>query len=224
MKRGIALDIDETLSSTLGSWLGEMQKLFGNPENLTLYELITKYRLAQNVPYWQTPEAFEWMESKRNDSEYQTIFEPMPGAIDGVLGLNKIIPIYAYLTVRPEGVYDGTKKWLKKHGFPDAEIIARPNHIPHTDGNQWKAGRLLKLFPEVIGIVDDNAGLLKFLPKSYKGHVFLYSHKDIPPDSPVNVYACPDWESVVQKAKEIFFLLFIYSLITVHGSQFTFMC
>jgi len=204
MKKGVALDIDETLSWTLGSWMKELQSLFGNPENLSIPDLIAKYRYSQNVPYWQTPEALEWMESKRNDNDFQTEIGLMPGALEGVLELNKIIPIKAYLTIRPEGVCDGTQKWLKKHGFPDAEIIARPNHIPHTDGNEWKAVKLLKLYPEIAGIVDDNAGLIKFLPKDYKGYIFLYTHKNVPTDSPPSVYACPDWKSVVSKARKIF--------------------
>ena len=204
MKKGIALDIDETLSWTLGKWVKEMQSLFGNPENLSIHELVSKYRYTQDVPYWQTPEALEWMESKRNDNNFQIDIDLMPGALTGVLELNKIIPINVYLTIRPQSIYDGTKKWLKGHGFPDVEIIARPNHIPHTDGNEWKAGRLLKLFPQIAGIVDDNAGLIKFLPKDYKGHVFLYTHRNVPPDSPPHVYACPDWKSVVNTAYKVF--------------------
>ena len=31
---GLGVDIDETLSWTVGRWAKEMQKLFGNPENL----------------------------------------------------------------------------------------------------------------------------------------------------------------------------------------------
>lgn len=40
MSLGLALDIDETLSFTLGTWISEMQRLFGNPENLTAKDLI----------------------------------------------------------------------------------------------------------------------------------------------------------------------------------------
>ena len=203
-KPGIALDIDETLSWTLGHWVQEMQERFGNPENLSVHDLIAKYRYTQNVPYWQTSEAEAWMESMRGSNSYQTEFAPMHGATEGVQELHSIIPVIAYVTIRPETVRDGTIVWLKKHGFPTAEIIARPVDIPHADGNKWKAEKLVELYPRVQGVVDDNAGLLKFLPPDYKGHVFLYTHTTIP-DTPLeNVYACPDWKSVVQQVEKVF--------------------
>ncbi len=204
MKSGIALDIDETLSWTIGRWFADMQKIFGNPENLSVHDMIAKYRYSQNVPYYQTKEANAWMEEKRSSNEFQTTMGLMPGAKEGVKILHKIIPITAYITIRPEKVLEGTHIWLKENGFPDAEIIARPNELPHTDGNQWKAGRLLALYPHVLGIIDDNVGLLKYLPNDYKGHIFLFTHTEVPEGSPANTYACPDWESVVKKAKEVF--------------------
>lgn len=204
MSLGLALDIDETLSFTLGTWISEMQRLFGNPENLTAKDLIKKYRYPENVPYWQTPEALEWKENARNSNDLQITFKTMPGSVKGASQLHKIIPITTYITVRPGTIYYGTEKWLKRNRYPVAQIIHRPNNLTHEEGNKWKAQVLVELYPKVLGIVDDNAGLLKFLPNDYKGHVFLYTHKDVPPNSPPNVYACPDWESVVKKAKETF--------------------
>lgn len=43
---GISLDIDETLSWTNGCWFKKMQRLFGNPEGLSVNELVSKYRYA----------------------------------------------------------------------------------------------------------------------------------------------------------------------------------
>jgi len=57
---GLAVDIDETLSWTIGYWIEEMQNKFGNPENLTIKEMVEKYRYTQNVPYWQHEEALQW--------------------------------------------------------------------------------------------------------------------------------------------------------------------
>jgi hypothetical protein len=41
------LDIDETLSWTIAFWVERMQKLFGNPERLSVKEMAEKYKLAQ---------------------------------------------------------------------------------------------------------------------------------------------------------------------------------
>lgn len=48
---GLAVDIDETLSWTLKYWVEKMAEKFGNPENLSVLEIIKKYRYSQNVPY-----------------------------------------------------------------------------------------------------------------------------------------------------------------------------
>jgi hypothetical protein len=62
-KRGIALDIDETLSATNTAWFQRLSVLFGNAEpELSIAELVSKYHLAQNNPAWQGEEAQEWMQ------------------------------------------------------------------------------------------------------------------------------------------------------------------
>lgn len=40
--QGIALDIDETISWTVGWWMEHMLQLFGNPEGLTPKEMADK--------------------------------------------------------------------------------------------------------------------------------------------------------------------------------------
>lgn len=68
---GLALDIDETLSWTIGWWVNRMQTEFGNPEGLSVEALVAKYRYAQLVPYWQTEEAIKWMDRHREDNNIQ---------------------------------------------------------------------------------------------------------------------------------------------------------
>ena len=64
-QRGLVLDIDETLTWTVGFWLERMQKLFGNPEKLSVKDTADKYHLTQNLPYWQTDEAYAWMQVRK---------------------------------------------------------------------------------------------------------------------------------------------------------------
>ncbi len=105
-----------------------------------------------------------------------------------------------YITIRPEGVLEGTKNWLKTHSFPLAPVICRPNDIAHSDGNEWKAKILEKLYPQVLGIIDDNAKLLQFLSPSYKGKVFLYDHNDNL-KFPFAV-ACKDWLTLYKEVRK----------------------
>ncbi len=62
-QRGLALDIDETLSATNVAWFQRLVALFGNPEpELSVAQLVRKYHLAQNNPAWQSDDAQQWMQ------------------------------------------------------------------------------------------------------------------------------------------------------------------
>lgn len=197
---GLAVDIDETLSWTIGYWIEEMQNKFGNPENLTVKEMVEKYRYTQNIPYWQHAEVFEWIDEKINSNEIQEALPLIEGSSAYLNRINQIIPVVAYITVRPERVSEGTRNWLKKHNFPTAPIICRPNELGRSSWNEWKAKILEELYPRVLGIIDDNAKLLQFLSPDYKGKIFLYDHHDNL-GFPYAV-ACKDWLTVYKEVKE----------------------
>lgn len=201
--RGLAIDIDETLSFTLKYWIAEMMRLFGNPENLSADEIIAKYRYANLVPYWQTPEVKEWMIKQVYSNELQTQLEVIAEADKYVHELVKSAPIVVYLTIRPEEVIPGTQIWLDKHGFPKAPIIARPTTINHWDGNAWKAEVLNELYPEVAGLIDDNYEVIHYLPDDYLGKFFLFAMSEFK-DEKHQVYCCPTWSDVVTQVKNNF--------------------
>lgn len=201
-KSGLAVDIDETLSWTMGHWVERMMEKFGNPENLSVKEIIEKYRYTQNVPYWQEPAALAWVRENINSNEVQKELPLIEDADFYLKKIDKIIPITAYITIRPEAVREGTEHWLKKHDFPPAPIIYKPNEVAHHDGNKWKAEVLQDLYPRVLGLIDDNAKLLDFLPAVYSGKIFLYDHHDNFGRS--NVIACQNWLTVYKEIKNYF--------------------
>ncbi|QBD75361.1 hypothetical protein EPA93_04835 [Ktedonosporobacter rubrisoli] len=197
--QGLALDIDETLSYTNGYWIEQMQALFGNPEQLSIQETIEKYRYTHRVPYWQTAESTQWMEEQRHSNAAQECLPLIENADLCVNIIHRTLPIVLYATIRPEEVKRGTSTWLKKHGFPEAEILARPAEVPYEEGNRWKAQAIAELFPQVVGIVDDNPEMLAYLPAEYQGTVFLYnSHSTSYPKGAFRVLHCSDWPSVCQ--------------------------
>lgn len=195
---GLALDIDETLSWTIGYWVERMQELFGNPEHLTPRELIAKYRYTQYVPYWQTEEALAWMEEHRNANDLQEALPLIQGANKAIHKIHEATPIVTYLTTRPSIVIPGTKAWLKKHGFPEVEVIARPPSVPSSEGNAWKAGVLELLYPQVIGVIDDNPALVTSLSPSYKGTVYLYDNTDHPRQD-ITIIPGKSWRELEEK-------------------------
>jgi len=197
---GLAVDIDETLSKTNHHWVEQLQKAFGNPEGLSVEELVKKYRYTQNVPYWQSKEALDWMEYHRNSNKTHEILPLIEGSPVFLEKISKIVPIAAYLTTRPDTVREGTRKWLEKHKFPKAPLMCRPKEIPTHDGNMWKANVLKEEFPKIKGIIDDNPGLVKFLEPDYKGIFFLYDHVQV--KSKINIVACKEWEAVFVQVKK----------------------
>lgn len=201
--RGLAVDIDDTLSNTMTDCVEKMMTQFGNPENLSVKEIVEKYRFVQDVPYWQNTETLEWMVTAINSNEVQG---SLPLIEDANIVLRKIsekiIPIAVYLTARPELVVAGTREWLNKHGFPPAPLICRPNEIEHEGGNKWKAGVLQELYPKIVGIIDDNPKLFSYLPDSYAGTIFLYDHHDNFGRN--NVIPCRNWLEVYKNIKNIY--------------------
>jgi len=196
--KGLALDIDETLSLTIEYLVKNLSEKFGNPEKLSAREIFLKYRHTSNVPYWQGDEVEKFVGEINNSNEIQKNVPLIENSNKIVQKINEVIPIMAYITARPGTVSAGTKFWLNKHGFPKAEIITKPKNIPRKKGNQWKAKVLEYLYPQVIGIVDDNPGLTKFFGKNYKGIIYLYDNVEAERKD-INVVPCVDWEMVAEK-------------------------
>ncbi len=194
-KKGIALDIDETISDTNTYWFGLLMDRFGNPEKLSIQEMVIKYKYTQYVPYWQESEQLEFMEMLRNDNELQMEFARVIGSLETVNRINQILPIISYITLRPENVREGTSRWLTKHGFPEGELIMKPDDVEYEKGYQWKAEIIYSFYPKIIGIIDDNPRFIEYLPSNYKGKIFLFNcGNEI--ENNMFVQKCENWEKV----------------------------
>jgi hypothetical protein len=196
-KSGIALDIDDTLSDTLNHFTKLLQEKFPNPEGLTREEVVKKYRIVPNMPFWQTPEVKEWLDAQAVSNEAQEAVAVIAGAPEIVAKINTVVPVRMYITSRPSIVAEGRERWLKKYGFPPAELITRPHSKMKIDGNAWKAAILKERYPEIIGIVDDNPEIIKALGSDYQGTVFLFGdHYPAQPDGGAHFIHCPTWDDV----------------------------
>lgn len=202
--KGLALDIDETLSDTGPYWWDHMLK-FHVPENLTYQELWEKYEFIEHVPSWQTEEAKKYINNALDSNEFNENIPLLHESNKMVQKLNETIPIVAYITARPENVREGTENWLIKHEFPKAPVILRPIKASFRGletKNSWKASILKFLYSEIIGIIDDNSGLApELLKERYKGKLFLYGPqtKEInPKDYPFTVIISPDWNYIIE--------------------------
>jgi 5'(3')-deoxyribonucleotidase len=198
---GLALDVDNTLADTSIVWVEKIAAVLGNPEGLTMKEFTEKYGYGRGVSYW-AEEEYEKVSMKMRSSE--DLYESLPlieNASKQVNEINKIVPISAYVTARNMEITESTKKWLKKHGFPELEVICRPDELHVMEQFKWKAEFLEKMYPEIWGIVDDSSRLIDALSKDYKGTVFLYG-KENSERKDIKVIKCKNWETVAKKIKE----------------------
>lgn len=202
-KRGLVLDIDETLSWTIGYWVEKMQIKFGNPEGLSVGELVKKYRYVQKVPYWQTEEAQQWITEAVYSDSLQEELPLIENANHVVRKIEEIVPVVGYITVRPQEVINGTRRWFAKYQFPKVDIFGRPSTVDHKDGNKWKAKVLVFLYPEVMGIIDDNPSLVENLPTNYEGTVFLYDAEQTP-QTDIRIIPCRNWDEVHEQVRRIY--------------------
>lgn len=205
LTRGIALDIDDTLSATVVCWMKELQKEFGNPEGLTAEEMISKYRYTHFVPYWDYNKMQAWIDEKNIAGGicYQE-FTLIEDSHHYVSKIDKILPISCYITARPENCIENTRIWLDKHGFPQKPILAKPTHLNYEESHNWKADTLVSLYPTVTGLVDDNVSIINQLPADYAGTIFLYSHDALEKEYPFTIVPCKTWESVYINIKHLY--------------------
>jgi hypothetical protein len=198
---GIALDIDETLSSTNRTFFETLLNKFGDPEELGIDKMLSKYKISHDVSYWQLEEVQEYLKFMRRDNEIQLSISPIPGSKEAVEEIAKHIKCICYITARPETARTATEEWLKKHGFPIAPIIMRPHEVDDKHIQTWKGNVLEYMYPNVTGIIDDNHSFAKNVSPDYKGVLFYYGSEE-KPDIHIKTIVCPTWHDVVKKVKE----------------------
>jgi len=199
---GIALDIDETLSATFRNWVERLLEEH-NDEGLTTEEMMAKYRYFRDVPYWQNGPALNKAIEMMEEDKFQENIPLLDNSNHMVEQINKVIPIAAYITARPEKVVPGTIKWLIKHGFPKAAIFSRPKE--RTDGHRWKGEVLKYMYPHILGIIDDDPKLPANMPKNYKGTVFVYNLPDFDTSKyKFKIIPCGKWDDVYERIKNTF--------------------
>ena len=200
--RGLALDIDETLADSNSHWFDHMFE-FHPLEGINKKETVERYKFVEHVPGWSHQEALDRMTALMHSDEFNETIPLIEDANHIVNKINESTPIVAYITARPQTVRAGTLKWLEKHGFPTAQLIMRPSDVGVSktdvlDRNTWKAQTLLLLYPEVIGIVDDNLGLgHELVTIKYPGTLYLYGPQRETFEENKNIVLCPTWKSVL---------------------------
>lgn len=200
--RGVAVDIDDTLSATNLQWARQLLFTLGNPEALTPEQIISKYEYVRNVPYWPKERIEHFVQECFADETSLLGYPVLEGALPGIYEVQEVTPLLAYVTTRPDSMVDVTKAWLKRSSFPDADVVC----LPHADllqwsgiksAMEWKAMLLEYLYPHISGIIDDNEEFIHHLSPSYRGSVCLLHRSPlIPLRTDLALYSCPTWHDV----------------------------
>jgi hypothetical protein len=194
---GIVLDVDDVVAATRAPRFELIAAKHGLPPGMTVAALMARYQWVEDVPEWQTPQARADMDRLRESAEHHGSLQPLAGALAGVTELDRIVQVVAYVTNRPAHMRASTVQWLRRHGFPAAPVVTRPAKAPSGPAADWKVDALAHLHPHVLGIVDDNAGLLDAVPWDHPARVYVFGARDLG-QAPLHPRArmTPTWEQV----------------------------
>jgi uncharacterized HAD superfamily protein len=200
--KGLALDIDETLCDTSTYWFEEAVKKFGNPTTLTTKEIIDKYILIQNIPFWDKEILKPWIINARKSKDMHVNANSIENAIEIVNQIHQNIPIVAYITARSETLRGITKLWLKKHKFPKAKVfhvISQKKDLGSKTSSKAKVELLEYLYPHITGIVDDHPDVAELTHDKYEGNIYVFRSTKVYDKK--NIISCKDWNDVFEKIK-----------------------
>lgn len=203
-KKGLALDIDDTLSVTNFHWFSCMADRCGNPDNMPIQEIMLQYRDVRRVPFWNQDDVEATIQELLISPVFQDSLPIIQGADDAIWKINAIVPIVAYITARPARTHEATRTWLERHGFPEVPITFIEEGVALKDRSVWKARIVKDLYPYVVGIIDDHPHMAEQLAElGYEGQLYLYNHGNT-----VNSYEGHDafhsWDEIITHLKERF--------------------
>lgn len=198
-RRGLVVDLDETISATIEHWAAELLEVFGNPGNLSPHDVVRRMSNG-DIPFDNPEEVTEWMIRALASEELTESYPIIEGADIALAKIDRVVPVVGYLTIRQDAVRAATQRWLTAHGFPDGPVITRPDGM-QAGGMQWKAATLAALHPHVVAAIDDTADFIQYLPDDYPGTIFLYGKPDHAQDR-VDVVPCPTWDDVYARVAE----------------------
>lgn len=195
----LALDIDETLSTTTTFWFKALFERFGGAEEdaRTPEELRRKYRYTWDVPGWNNTEAREWMDKARRDNGIAGKIGVVSGAVDAVIDIHEnVMPVGLYVTARYESIRQGTQAWLDMQGFPPGLLIMKPERLSVESSNAWKAS-ILREIKRAKGIFDDNKALVNALENlgGYHGFVGVFQDVYTGPETSFSVFSVDNWSN-----------------------------
>lgn len=143
----LSLDVDETIFNSVykhWQWLTAEGKRRGW-KKLPSYKDVL-HAGGTHKAYGHFDGYWELNEEMRNSPDFNRNLQEIPGAKKAIRFLQAMVGLY--LTTRPESLAYITKEELDRKGFPDRQVIARPEHVPLENTSEWKLAILQQLSQE----------------------------------------------------------------------------
>lgn len=180
LNKGIALDIDDTLSATAQTIYTKFHWTI--KEASSEFDEIFRSHHRLNEYYSSDPQFIERIEQEVNDANFFTDIQPYEGAYEAIQELHQQQLLSCYLTARPSLTQEVTQDRLVKHSFPSLPLFTKPNHLSNEEQFIRKAHELSKGYKYWIeGIVDDQIDLLTQMQNNfpdYPGIIHLILHPE----------------------------------------------
>lgn len=106
--------------------------------------------------------------------------------------------VLLYFTTRPESIAELTRRELIEHGFPDREVIARPDVVPFDKTSMWKILHLAclsHLHKCPVTMVDDSITTHRMIEALRMPHIQSLLVKG--PMTPKSHVDAMDWDQIV---------------------------
>lgn len=116
----------------------------------------------------------------RNDLAFNMNQEFIEGSLEALTLLRKLRLFDFYLTTRPASLAQATLRQLTDAGFPEGELIARPEDVPVEKTSQWKLW-VLEERQKVDGrpklMIDDSVSMLRAIEQRQHEKINGILHK-----------------------------------------------
>lgn len=178
----IVFDVDDVVTRTGPHWIGRAIQKFGMRRILqghSATEVHMNYRYLEYCPWLhEDAEVMAWLATLPRDPDSYAC-DPVEDALEVISLIHeRILPIGAYLTARPDVMAWLTITWLRMHKFPEAPVIHRPNEMHYEQAHAWKKSVLRSGYPRVVGIVEDHPKMPEHLfgDDPYEGELYHFTH------------------------------------------------
>ncbi len=187
-KLHIGIDIDNVIAESYPAYIDKFNEVF--EKQVRFDEVFSFYHLENNAGV-DKREVEVFLDTHVHRDDFQIGIQPYGDAVMMVQKWAKSGHILHFITARPVGIREVTKKWLKKHGFwVKGATLDLFDHAKFSLDTLYKIDMVKKYKLDIF--IEDNLDIAQILPIQ----VFLLSRPWNRGKLPKNVIRVKNWEEI----------------------------